>query len=183
VSKKDSKPARSEGDNKEDNARKFITNNFDTDFLQQHNAILSSLEIDWIAADEYRESKVVYRKYSDGKRRYLLITKLTAGKNRTASKTEIDENRYHELVASSCLRLLKDRYEFHFVQDNIFFVSTFDVFDTGKLFILEVDGVNGNEEERLAFDPRRFPYDLLEVTGNIEYYGFRLVHTLDRLVS
>ena len=52
----------------------------------------------------------------------------------------------------------------------------FDAFSKGELYMLEVDAPS--EEERNAFKPSDFPFKLTEVTGDMNYYGYRVADIL-----
>lgn len=48
----------------------------------------------------------------------------------------------------------------------------YDEFTDSGLRVLEVDA--GTETDRASFIPNQFPYELTNVTGEIEYYGYRI---------
>jgi hypothetical protein len=160
----------------EDNARKFTLGSIDSQFLKDHNATSFELIVDWLETGEDNEKKLAYKKFDNGSIQILLISKITKDGNRTSEKNKISEDEYKRLLGSSKLHLEKRRYEFSYNQDTIAFNLKYDEFEDGKLNMLEVDAVT--EEERSSFDPKQFPSTLSEVTGNLNYYGYRVAETL-----
>jgi hypothetical protein len=156
----------------DDNARKFIVGIIDSAFLKENRASSFALTVDWLETGEDNEKKVAHKEFDNGNIQILLITKTTKNGNRTSEKKEITEEKYRELVASSILHLEKKRYEFEYTQNDIPFSVKYDEFASGKLCILEVDA--SSEEERDSFSPDNFPSRLDEVTGDIQYYGYRV---------
>jgi hypothetical protein len=156
----------------EDNARKFITETLDAEFLKEHSANSFTLTVDWLKKDEDSEKKIAYKRFDNGEIQILLITKVTQDGNRTSEKEKITEEQYQELHASSVLHLEKRRYEFDYVQNGVRFSVKYDEFADERLRMLEVDA--STEEERVAFDPNDFPSALSEVTGDMRYYGYRV---------
>lgn len=156
----------------EDNARKFVTEAIDSKFLKNHGASSFTLTVDWLETDEENEKKVAYKKFDNGDIQILLIAKATKNGNRTSEKEKITEEEYKDLVASSVLHLEKKRYEFGYTQNGIPFSLKYDEFAGGELCMLEVDA--SSEEERNSFNPKDFPSKLDEVTGDIQYYGYRV---------
>lgn len=156
----------------DDNARKFITETIDPQFLNEHNASSFTLIVDWLETGEDNEKKVAYKKFDNGEIQILLISKITKNGNRTSEKEKITEEKYKELVASSILHLEKKRYEFTYTQNSIPFSVKYDEFADGNFCILEIDA--SNEEERSSFSSSDFPNRLEEVTGDTRYYGYRV---------
>jgi len=139
----------------DDNARKFLVKPLDTQFLNEHTPSSFTLTVDWLETSEDNETKVAYKKFDNGDVQILLISKVTKDGNRTAEKEKISEEKYKELVSSSILHLAKKRYEFTYTQNNIPLSVKYDVFENGKLCMLEVDAQN--EQERDSFNPADFP--------------------------
>lgn len=162
----------------EDNARKFTAEALNSEFLEAHNASLFTLTVDWLETGEDTEVKVAHKKFDNGEVQILLIAKTTRGGNRVSEKEKINEERYRQLKASSILHLEKKRYEFEYEQNGILFSLKYDEFADGKLNILEVDA--SSEEQRETFDPKKFPVELEEVTGDIRYYGYRVAKIIDQ---
>lgn len=156
----------------DDNARKFVVESIDREFLEKNGVISFDLIVDWLETGEDNEKKIVYKKFDNGDIQILLIAKVTKDGNRTSIKEKITEEKYKELLSSSTLHLEKKRHEFEYTQNNISFSIKFDEFAGGGLYILEVDAPS--EEERNAFSPIDFPTKLTEVTGDIRYYGYRV---------
>ncbi|HSW91356.1 MAG TPA: hypothetical protein VLG09_01780 [Candidatus Saccharimonadales bacterium] len=159
-----------------DNARKFITEKLSTEFLEEHNASSFMLTVDWLETDEDNEKKLAYKKFEDGDIQILLIAKTTQDGNRTSEKQKITEEEYREHLAHSKLHLEKKRYELEYVQNGIPFSLKYDEFGDEKDRILEVDA--STEEERTAFNPSDFPSGLNEVTGDMQYYGYRVAEVI-----
>jgi hypothetical protein len=155
-----------------DNARKFIVETTDYAFLEDNDATAFTLIVDWLEMDKDNEKKVAYKQFATGDTEILLIAKVTKDGNRTSIKNKITEEAYEALVSSSVLHLEKKRHECDYIQANTSFSLKFDEFAGGKLYILEVDALS--EEERNAFNPHDFPAQLVEVTGDIRYYGYRV---------
>lgn len=160
----------------EDNARKFIVQAIDPNFLKENNASSYELIVDWIATDEDSEKKLAYKKFENGDVQILLISKVTENGIRTSEKKTITEEEYKTLIGSTILHLQKRRYELKTAQNNISFSLKYDEFENGKLCMLEVDAAN--EDERNLFNPGEFPASLSEVTGDIRYYGYRVADML-----
>ena len=163
----------------EDNARKFTTEALDSEFLRAHNASSFTLTVDWLETGEDTEVKVAHKKFDNGDVQILLIAKTTKDGNRVSEKEKIDEGRYEELKASSVRHLEKKRYEFEHEQNGIPFSVKYDEFADGKLNMLEVDA--SSEEQRRSFSPDDFPAELEEVTGDIQYYGYRVADVVSQL--
>ena len=162
----------------EDNARKFLAGPFSPKFLEQHSAIEFSLATDWLFGESACEIKAVCRKRVNAQARYHLITKFSSGANRLSHKFELAEDAYCRLIKSSCARLEKQRWEFSFLQDGVLFSLKYDRFDIGDCYVLEVDAANGQQHVRQSFHADFFPYTLEEVSGDMRYYGIRMVETL-----
>lgn len=161
----------------DDNARKFVVGAIDRTFLKDHDASSFTLIADWLETDEDSEKKLVYKEFDNGDIQILLISKLTTddGK-RTSVKEKITKEAYEEILNLSVLHLEKKRHEFEYAQNNISFSMKFDAFSKGELYMLEVDAPS--EEERNAFKPSDFPFKLTEVTGDMNYYGYRVADIL-----
>jgi hypothetical protein len=160
----------------DDNARKFVTDAIDSDFLKEHEATSFILATDWLETNEDNEKKLAYKEFDNGDVQILLIAKVTKEGNRTSEKTKISSEKYANLLSSSILHLEKKRYEFTFTQNDIPFSMKYDEFTGSNLRILEVDA--STEDARDAFNPDLFPGELTEVTGNISYYGYRVANTI-----
>lgn len=106
----------------------------------------------------------------------MLISKHTENGKRTSRKEPIAQEQYDTLRESSILQLQKRRYEFTYVQADISFDVKLDEFTSSSLSILEVDA--DNEEDRTVFDPTNFPAELDEVTGTLDYYGYRVASVI-----
>lgn len=160
----------------DDNARKFITEPLDQEFLEKHGATSFTLTVDWLETGKDNETKVAYKKFDNGDVQILLITKITVDGNRTSEKEKITKERYDELLTRSKLHLEKKRYEFEYSQNNTTFSIKYDRFADDKLAMLEVDAPS--EAERDSFDTTDFPGELAEVTGDVRYHGFRVAETI-----
>jgi hypothetical protein len=158
----------------DDNARKLTVDVIDHAFLEENGASSYTLIVDWLETGEDNERKVAYKKFDNGDIQILLISKVTKDGNRTSEKEKITEEEYKELVTSSVLHLEKKRYEFIYTQNNIPFSVKYDEFAESDLCMLEVDA--SSEEERNSFSPGDFPSKLTEVTGDMQYYGYRVAH-------
>lgn len=160
----------------QDNARKFIVDAIDSSFLEKNNSKSFLLIVDWLVTEEDSEKKIVYKKFTTGEIQYWLVEKFINGaSSRVTNKTKLAESEYNEFLKSSTVHLEKMRYEFSFTQDssnNISFELKYDEFAGSKLCMLEVDGAN--EEVRDSFNLKDFPYKITEVTGNMQYYGYRI---------
>lgn len=158
----------------DDNARKFVVGGIDPEFLKENGATAFTLTVDWLEIDKDSETKVAHKKFDNGDIQILLISKITTGGNRTSEKEAITERKYKELLGSSILHLEKKRYEFEYIQNRISFSVKYDEFANSKLCIVEVDAPT--EEERNAFNPNDFPSALSEVTGEVDYYGYKVAN-------
>lgn len=156
----------------DDNARKFTVDTIDPKFLKEMEASSFTLTTDWLETGEDNEKKLAYKEFDNGDIQILLISKITKNGSRTSEKEKITEEKYKELLDSSILHLEKKRYEFTYVQKDISFSVKYDEFAESKLCILEVDATN--EQERDSFSPGNFPSELIEVTGDMKYYGYRV---------
>lgn len=161
----------------DDNARKFITEALDSKFLEDNNASSFTLTVDWLETGEDTEVKVAHKKFDNDEVQILLIAKTTKDGNRISEKEKISEERYQQLKVSSVLHLEKKRYEFDYEQNGTPFSVKYDEFADGKLNMLEVDA--SSEEQRESFDPKEFPSELKEVTGDIRYYGYRVAEIIN----
>jgi hypothetical protein len=156
----------------EDNARKFVVESIDSEFLRKNNAKAYSLVVDWLETDEMQEKKVVLKRSEQGKTQYILVSKASHEGNRVTEKKKITEDEYTSLCALSIVHLEKKRYEFEIAQNGIQFALKYDEFSGGVPNMLEVDA--DNQEERGKFNPSSFVYLLNEVTGEMQYYGYRV---------
>lgn len=162
----------------DDNARKFTLDTIDPEFLQKNNTKSFLLTTDWLEMDESSEKKLAHKKYKNGDVEILHIQKFTQdGKRTVPPKEKLTEDQYQEFLAlSPALRVEKIRHEFDYTQNGISFSVKYDEFVDSELRVLEVDAQN--EAERDSFAPRAFPYDLTEVTGDVQYYGYRVATKL-----
>lgn len=157
----------------DDNARKFVTEPIDPRFLEENSATSFDLIVDWLEVGDDNEKKVAYKKFANGEVQILLISKITKDGKRTSEKERITEEKYQELLDSSILHLEKKRHEFEYAQNGITFSMKYDEFGSRELNLLEVDA--SSEEKRDTFQPVDFPNRLDEVTGDLKYYGPRIV--------
>lgn len=158
----------------EDSARKFTLNSLGSEFLKEIEDHSFLLTTDWLEVGEDKEKKLACKKYKSGKVEYLLIEKFTDenGNRAAPPKKKLTKERYEELLTSSILCVKKVRYEFKVVQNDITLDLKYDEFLDSDLRVLEVDA--GTEQERNAFNPSEFPTQLMEVTGDLRYYGYRV---------
>lgn len=163
----------------DDNARKFITEPLDPEFLEAQGATPYLLITDWLETGEDNETKIVYKKFDSGEAQILLISKTTKDGKRTKEKEEITEEKYKELLGSSARHVEKKRHEFTYVQNGTSFTVNYDAFAGGKLFMLDVDAQT--EEEKDSFNPNDFQCRLVEVTGDTQYYGHRVASSIINL--
>ena len=160
----------------EDDARKFLVAKIDQNFMSQLDVTSFVMTTDWLTTDEDSETKLAHKEFDDGRLQILLISKLTVDGKRTSRKEQITQEEYDNFLNSSILRLKKKRHEFNYTQKGIVYDVKLDEFDNSPMSILEVD--SGDEDDRLDFDPTTFPGELNEVTGNINYYGYRIASTV-----
>lgn len=160
----------------DDNARKFILDGLSAVFLDEYDATSFALTTDWLKTDEDSEEKLVYKQFSNGDVQTLLIRKVTSNGNRTSVKEKITEEKYRELKASSKLQVEKNRSEFSYPQGDVMLSMKYDEFIDSKLRVLEVDAAI--DTERNLFVTNEFPVRLIEVTGNLSYYGYRVASNL-----
>ncbi len=153
-----------------------LTEAIDPTFLEEHEASSFVLAVDWLETSEDNEKKVAYKRLDNGDVQILLISKIAKGSNRTSEKERINEEKYRELLDSSILHLKKRCYEFTYTQNDVPFSVKYDEFADGELCMLEVDALS--EEERNSFSLRDFPSELIEVTGDVQYYGYRVAQKL-----
>lgn len=163
----------------DDNARKFVVGVMNPEFLKENGASSFTLAVDWLETNEDNEHKVAYKTFENGDIQILLISKITKDGSRTSEKEKISEETYRQLLASSVLHLEKKRYEFEYSQNNIPFSIKYDEFADGRLNMLEIDAPG--EEQRNSFKPDHFPVSLDEVTGDIRYYGYRVVEIVQSI--
>jgi len=160
----------------DDNARKFIVDDIDRAFLDQHCTASYIMTVDWLETHEATEKKLAYKKFDSGEVQILLIEKETVDGKRTSRKDNITEETYKELLGASVLRVEKRRSELEYVQADIVFTVKFDEFSDSTLSVIEIDAPN--EDDRKAFKPEEFPATVKEVTGDIAYYGYRIAAIL-----
>ena len=158
------------------NARKFTVGTIDTNFLTQHSTSSYVLITDWLVTDAKSETKLVHKKLANGEIQYFLISKITQNSTRKTDKRQISEDEYKKRLVSSVVHVEKSRYEFNFLQNGIAFTMKYDEFPNSDGRVLEVDGAS--ETERNKFSPNGFPYRLVEVTGDLRYYGYRVAKVL-----
>lgn len=163
----------------DDNARKFVTGTLDPAFLDKNGASSFTLSVDWLEMGEDTEVKVAHKRFDNNDVQILLIVKTTKDSNRVSEKEKIDEERYQQLKTSSILHLEKKRHEFDYEQNGIPFSVKYDDIADGKLNVLEVDALS--EEQRQSFCPDDFPAELEEVTGDMQYYGYRVAEVVNQL--
>lgn len=160
----------------DDNARKFISGPLDPKFLASHSALSYNLVVDWLEADENNERKIARKKFNDGTQQILLIQKITKDGKRTSGKTELAQDEYEELLAQSAAHLEKRRHEFTYLQNGTAFSLKYDEFPQNGFYMLEVE--EASDSEGLSFDSATFPATLTEVSGDMRYYGYRIIATL-----
>lgn len=157
----------------DDNARKFTLDDISPVFLDNNSASSFVMTTDWLVTDEDSEGKLAYKKFKNGKVQILLIKKIMDGDGkRTSVKEKITEESYNELRAHSILQVEKTRFEFVYSQDGNDFTMKYDEFTDSELRVLEVDAEN--DKQRESFDKAKFPAALTEVTGNLDFYGYRV---------
>lgn len=160
----------------EDNARKFVVETISSQLLQDAGPTSFTLATDWLETGEDSETKLAHKTFTDGTVQILLIAKTTKDGNRTSEKKTITNKEYTALLDSSILRIAKQRHEFTYTQYDSSFDIKYDEFEDSTLRILEVDATT--EEARSAFDVTAFPAKLTEVTGNLDYYGYRVARVI-----
>ena len=161
----------------DDNARKFTLGGLSPAYLDDHDASSFVMTTDWLVVDEDREEKLAYKKFKDGEIQILLIKKVMDREGRrTSVKEKIAEEGYQELKVRSVLQVEKTRFEFTYPQNGINFLMKYDEFADSELRVLEVDAKSDYERE--LFDKVQFPTALTEVTGNLDYYGYRVASVL-----
>jgi hypothetical protein len=161
----------------DDNARKFIITPLDNSFFDDKNVTSFDLVVDWLETDEASEKKLAYKIFDDGATQILLISKVTQDDgNRKTVKEPLTDEQYRDMLAESVLHLEKNRREFRLVQSGVEYDMKYDVFADAKLCILEVDAKDDNR--RAAFNAEDYPDELEEVTGNMDYYGYRICGVL-----
>lgn len=160
----------------DDNARKFITEPLSEQFFDSKHVTSFVLTVDWLETGEANETKLAHKTFADGTVEILLITKTTVDGRRQTVKEAITDATYRELAIGSTLHLEKTRYEFIYEQGGIAYAMKYDVFTDEKLRMLETDAPS--DEKRAAFVPEDFPAKLSEVTGNLNYYGYRVCDIL-----
>lgn len=157
-----------------DNDRKFITAPMSDAFLREHRAEVYAMKTDWLEIRPGYEKKLAYKQFPDGRTKILEIEKFTKEDgDRGSAKQPIEESDYQARVKDSIKTSQKTRAEFAYAQGGREFMMKYDEFDDSDLCILEVDAAD--EATRDLFDPALFVSELEEVTGDIRYYGYRVV--------
>jgi hypothetical protein len=162
----------------DDDARKFVAPRLDSSILSEHNATSFNLVIDWIKVDGDMEEKIVRKELPSGEIQILKISKQTGAGNRRPKREIISEEEYQRLMDlhKPTRHVEKRRHEFKLVQNGVTFLVKYDEFKGGNFRMLEVDA--GSESERKLFNPSKFPANLAEVTGNTNYYGYKITEVL-----
>ena len=155
----------------DDNARKFVCEPFDPHDMSKEVTAFT-LTTDWLETDEDSERKLAYKKFDSGEVQILLIEKVTKDGKRKSVKQEITLGEYEKLLKSSILRVEKKRSEFMYEQNGVIFSAKFDDFGNENSAVLEIDAAT--DDERMLFDPSKFPFSVTEVTGDLSYYGYRI---------
>lgn len=156
----------------DDNARKFILSSIDHKFLETHDTSSFIMTTDWLSTDEDSETKLAHKAYTDGEVKILRIAKHTKGGKRTSRKEVLTAAQYVEQLSNSILRLQKTRHEFNYDQDGVTYDVKLDEFMDSGLVMIEVDAPT--DAQRELFQPDNFPVSLHEVTGDLDYYGYRV---------
>ena len=156
----------------DDNARKFVLDSLAPTFIEEGNEVVFLMTTDWLETGQDTEKKLAYKKFRNGDVQILLIAKVTKDGHRTSEKTKINEAQYNDLLKQSICRVQKIRHEFQHTQNGVVFDVKYDEFIDSPLRVLEVDA--GSEKEREAFNPTDFQAGVSEVTGQSEYYGYRV---------
>ncbi len=154
----------------EDNARKFVVRGISQDLLKDSKSSL--LTVNWLETNENDERKIISKEFSDGDKQLLLVSKVSKDGNRISERRKIDQVEYETLLKQSILHISKRRYEFKVTQNEIVYAIRYDEFQNSELRVLEVD--TSKDFDRTKFDPALFPAELTEVTGNLEFYGYRV---------
>jgi hypothetical protein len=170
------KPEKEKREVLDDNARKFIVEPINALFLEENDASSFKLTVDWLETNEDNETKIAYKDFGNGNVQILLISKTTVDGNRTSEKKKITKEEYEQLKNASILHLEKTRYEFAYIQNDIPFSVKYDEFANSELRVLEVDALS--EKERDSFNSDDFPVELGEVTGDMQYYGYRVAEVV-----
>ena len=160
----------------DDNARKFTVTSTARDLFKENDGTSYDLITDWLELGKDSEIKLAYKKFDNGEVQILLISKVTNAGNRTSTKEKINEEQYNKLLEASILHVEKKRHEFEYAQSGITFSMKFDKFLNSNLLVLEVDA--DTEDDRNSFDAVNFPVELTEVTGDIQYYGYRIADVI-----
>lgn len=155
----------------DDNARKFLVKPLDAAFLEKSKTSFL-LATDWLETGEDSERKVAHKTYTNGETKIFLISKTTKDGRRISERQPISQEEYAKLLEESVSHLEKMRYEFDYEQNGTVFDVKYDVFSNSDLRVLEVDAAT--EEERNSFELSDFPSKLTEVTGEMQYYGYRV---------
>lgn len=164
----------------DDNARKFVTEPIDTQFLKDIQATPFTLSVSWLETNKDHEKKIARKVFQDDGVELLLIRKeMQPDGDRKTLKEPITNRQYDKYVADSPLHLEKERFEFSYEQDGVIFDMKYDVFANDVLHMLEVDAMS--DDERAAFVPEHFSNKLREVTGDLDYYGYRVCELLRQL--
>jgi len=159
----------------DDNDLKFTLGDINAEFLQENRAISYLLTTDWLEIGEKSEKKLAYKKHKNGDEEFLLIQKFTdenGNRPEPPKKEKLSLEQYNQLFGQSVRRVEKMRFEFDYLQNGTTFSMKYDEFVDSKLRVLEVNAES--EAKRKSFEPSEFPYELTDVTGKIEYYGYRV---------
>lgn len=170
-----------------DNDRKFIVLNgpIDLSVIGNEVAVAYDMTVDYIVIDDdgsgnYSETKVVSKRYDDGTTHLLKISKSKVNGYRHAEKNAVESHDYEQLVSTPIKHLQKRRYECTYTHsDGSKFNLKYDVFESGKLYMIEVGASPSNPQA--VFDVAGFPADLREVSDNKDYEGHQIVDTLAKL--
>lgn len=174
---------------KPDNARKFIVFSgpiavyeIATKQPDEYDMTVDYTIIEQGSGGDYKEEKIAHKKYNDGHVKILKIGKVKQDGHRTAEKTQLPEDAYSKQVQGSLKHLFKRRYELTYTQpDGWMFEIKYDVIENGKLYMIEVEGLNGSVSSDFAMD--LFPAGLKEVSGEQAYEGYHIVDTIAKSYS
>lgn len=159
-----------------DNARKFILSAISLEDLKEFRANSFVLAVDWLEMGDGNETKLARKEYDDRTAQTLLINKVTDGGNRATTKKVIGEQEYERRLADSLQRVVKRRSEFKYVQDHVVFDLKYDEFHGSSLRMLEVETLPSENEA--PFDPTIFKEELIEVSDDPRYTGYRVAEVL-----
>ena len=162
-----------------DDARKFIVRagKLNQAFLDAHGAKIYTMVTDWIDIGDDTETKLVHKTYHNGSQEWRKITKRKdADGSRRTDRDDIDPEAadFPDLTKVSLKHLVKQRSTFRFEQGGILYEINYDSIPEKGLIMLEVDAVSKSSDDRTQFDPRELPLDLIEVSGDPRYEGWRV---------